>query len=73
MAPAAAPLRDPTRHARRQRILEVLAAAPEGLHWREIARRIAYTGDLQDTLTGMLQYKLVRRLGRGVYALPVIG
>jgi len=71
--PAPAPLQDPNRHARRQRILEALAAYPEGLHWREIGRLIGDTGDLNDTLQGMLRYKLVRRVGRGVYALPVIG
>jgi len=66
-------LQDPNRHARRQRILEALAAHPDGLHWKEIARLIGDMGDLNDTLQGMLRYKLVRRVGRGVYALPVIG
>ena len=70
---APAPLQDPNRHARRQRILEALAAYPEGLHWKEIGRLIGDRGDLNDTLQGMLRYKLVRRVGRGVYALPVIG
>ena len=71
--PAPVPLQNPNRHARRQRILEALAAYPDGLHWREIGRLIGDTGDLNDTLQGMLRYKLVRRVGRGVYALPVIG
>jgi len=71
--PVPVPLQDPNRHARRQRILEVLAAYPEGLHWKEIGRLIGDTGDLNDTLQGMLRYKLVRRVGRGMYALPVIG
>jgi hypothetical protein len=71
--PPPVPLQDPNRHARRQRILEALAAYPEGLHWKEIGRLIGDPGDLNDTLQGMLRYKLVRRVGRGVYALPVIG
>jgi hypothetical protein len=58
---------------RRQRIPEVLAAYPEGLHWRESGRLIGDPGDLNDMLQGMLQYKLVRCVGRVVYALPVIG
>jgi hypothetical protein len=55
-------------HAMRRRILEVLAAHPEGLHQTALARELGYGGDLGPTLRAMRRDEHVRRVGPGVYA-----
>jgi hypothetical protein len=51
----------------RRRILEVLAAHPEGVHHQEVAQQLGYAGDLGPTLRAMLRDGHVRRVGPGVY------
>jgi hypothetical protein len=55
-------------HGMRRRILEVLAAHPEGLHQTAVAAALGHVGDLGPTLRAMLRDQLVQRLGPGVYA-----
>jgi hypothetical protein len=64
-ARSALPRGDP--HAMRRRVLEVLAAHPEGLHHTALAQALGYGGDLSPTLRAMHRDRLVQRVGPGVY------
>jgi hypothetical protein len=65
-AHTAAPAGDP-RGAMRRQLVALLAEYPQGLTRHEIQRLLGVDRNLSDTLSGMLRYKLLRRVERGRY------
>ena len=52
------------------RIFDVLRQHPTGLTRKEIEQALGTTENLGDTLVGMVRYKRLVRVGKGIYALP---
>ncbi len=52
------------------RIFDILRQHPSGLTRKEIEQALGTTQNLGDTLIGMVRYRRLARVGKGIYALP---